>query len=262
MKRWISPPIQWLLWLGGLACLGAAAWHIWELRQLEAGQVRAGSVQVSLPDAGMLTPPPLASYRQQVEAPLFWEARSVPKPAPVAPPPVAAPPVKPEEPEIERVPPTGRLVGIVDLGNRFYALVRNETDSQSLHPGDQWESWTVASIDADKVVLTGGKQRLEIPLIGDFSAPKANKEMLAQQQREEQRRRHQQQRQQLEQRAEAADQDGLHKLAEQLTNAGAAAGDNAEQPAPVMSIKEALEARQRLMASRWGNNQDDKKDGN
>ena len=40
---------------------------------------------------------------------------------------------------------------------------------------------------------------------------------------------------------------------EQALNVGNDSDNAQQQPTPVLSIKEALEARQRLMASRWGN---------
>ncbi|MGB1009179.1 MAG: hypothetical protein ACPGVP_05630 [Thiolinea sp.] len=264
MKRLISPPIQLLLWLSGIACLVASGWSVWQLRQLNVDSNMAQSVKVEIPDAKALAVPGIQSYRKLVEAPLFWEERvvprKIPKPAPVA---VKAP--EPEVVEVELNPPVGRLVGIVDLGDKRYALVRNDTENQSLYQGDTWEGWKVDVIDADKMVLTAGKQRTEISLIGDFAAPKPNKQMLASKQRQAQRQRQQQIRQQQrqrqqQQRANQRQQGGNNAgnaqempPIDQLTQAlGGNNGQNGQQPAPVLSIKEALEARQRLMASRWG----------
>lgn len=292
MKRWISPPVQWLFWLGGIACLAAAAWNMWQLRQVTVAQhMGRNNVQIAIPDAKALNVPGIGRYQQLVQAPLFWEERAIPRPViprPPPPPPVVA---RAPEPEIEEVllnPPLGRLVGIVDLGTKRYALIRNETGNQSLYRGDEWEGWKVAKVDADKVVLKAGKQRAEISLIGDFAAPKPNKQMLAANQRRQHRKRQQhariqrQRQQMLQQQAQARAnvaqpsntgqsaqgqtgaasanvleqqvQDIRNQL-EQALNVGSDSEDAKQgQPTPVLSIKEALEARQRLMASRWGNN--------
>ncbi len=287
MKRWISPPIQWLFWLGGIACLAAAAWNMWQLRQATVAQHMArNNVQVAIPDAKSLNVPGIGRYRQLVQAPLFWEERAIPRP--VIPPPAPPPPrvvTRAPEPEIEEVllnPPMGRLVGIVDLGAKRYALVRNDAGNQSLYKGDEWEGWQVAKISAGKIELSAGKQSVEIPLIGDFEAPAPNKQLLAANQRRQHRQRQQHkriQRQQLLQQqaqaranagkqgqnpnaaalaAQALDnqqvQDAVRAQLEQALGVGSDSQDTEQgQPTPVLSIKEALEARQRLMASRWGN---------
>lgn len=289
MKRWISPPVQLLFWLGGIACLAAAAWNMWQLRQVTVAQHMARSnVQIAIPDAKALDVPGIGRYRQLVQAPLFWEERAIPRPVIQRPPPPQPVVARAPEPEIEEVllnPPLGRLVGIVDLGTRRYALVRNEAGNQSLYRGDEWEGWKVTKVDSDKVVLKAGKQKAEIPLIADFAAPQPNKQMLAANQRRQHRKRQQHMRiqrqrqqmlqQQAQARANAAQQGGtqpgldqagagnslnnqqvqdVRAQLEQALNVGNDP-DSAQQgqPTPVLSIKEALEARQRLMASRWGN---------
>ena len=136
MKRWISPPIQLLLWLGGIAFLAASAWNMWQLRQVTVAQhMSRGDVQVAIPDAKALDVPGIDSYLQLVKAPLFWEERAIPEPppppAPPPPPPVAVKRPPPQVVEVPLNPPTGRLVGIVDLGEKRYALIRNETEKQS-----------------------------------------------------------------------------------------------------------------------------------
>ncbi|MEZ5534897.1 MAG: hypothetical protein R3F02_04665 [Thiolinea sp.] len=267
MKRLISPPIQNLLWLGGIACLGFSAWNVWQLRQAEEQQFAASGVKVEIPDADELSIPGVTQYRQLVEAPLFWESRMKPKKAP--PPPTVAAVKELEVVEAELTPPVARLVGIIDLGDKKYALVRGETDSKALYKGDSWEGWIVEDINKERVLLSAGKNRTEVALISDFETPKANKQMLASQQRQTQQRqdRLQQIRQaQLNQQqhynrsqqpaavaaqpgAEGQEQQG-NPLNQQQSESGSQ--QQSEQPAPVLSIKEALEARQRLMAARWG----------
>ena len=148
-----------------------------------------------------------------------------------------------------------------------------------MYKGDTWEGWKVKKVESGKVLLTAGKQRAEIPLIGNFEAPKPNKQLLATQQRREHRRRQQalriqRQQQQLKQQqlqqqtnSQQPSQNGavnsgsltesqqIQAAKAQLEQALKVGGNTQDgQPAaPVLSIKEALEARQRLMASRWGN---------
>lgn len=275
MKRLINPPIQNLLWLGGIACLGVAVWGVWQLRQAEEQQFATAEVSVDIPNASELSIPGVRQYRRLVEAPLFWEARARPKIAPPPPKTVAA--VKePEVVEVELVPPLGRLVGIVDLGAKKYALVRNETENKTLYKGDAWDGWTIQDINSERVVLSAGKQKTEVALIADFEAPAANKQMMASRNRQKQRKRNRQQQlrqAQLKQQAQQAqhyDRAGKQQGANQAQQVGAIQpvnpvanpnqnsaaqqqGQNPQaEPAPVLSIKEALEARQRLMASRWG----------
>ena len=255
MKRLINPPIQTLLWLVGFTCLLAAAWSIWQLRAMDVDLSSAANVKVDIPDANALSVPPVNRYRQLVDAPLFWEARAVPRKEP--PSRLAVAP-KPEVVEVELIPPKGRLVGIVDLGSKVYALVRNDEENLSLYKGDKWEGWTVSDINSEKVVLIAGKQKAEIPLIGDFSAPKENQQIALARKRDEQRRKHLEQRQRLaNETANLASQNQsvpeLQPAAENASNAaGAENANGGEEAAPVLTIKEALEARQRLMASRWG----------
>ncbi len=167
-------------------------------------------------------------------------------------------------------------MGIVDLGKKKYALVRSDTENKSLYKGDVWEGWTVQDINSERVVITAGKQKAEVPLIADFEAPAANKQMLAARKRQEQRKRNRQQQQRLrqaqqKQQAQHYNRAGGQNVAAQgqgqrnknaappspvnpVRNQNRVAGRPAQpaEPAPVLSIKEALEARQRLMASRWG----------
>ena len=268
MKRLISPPIQNLLWLGGIACIGLAVWNIWQLRQAEEHQFAASGVKVEIPDADELSIPGVNQYRQLVEAPLFWESRLKPKKAP-PPPPVAA--VKElEVVEAELTPPMARLVGIIDLGDKKYALVRGETDSKTLYKGDSWEGWIVEDINTERVLLSAGKHRTEVALISDFETPKANKQMLASQQRQAQQRQQQIRKAQLQRQqqynrnqqpadagAEGQGQDRQNNALNQNQQPDAAQPPS-EQAAPVLSSKEALEARQRLLAARWGDKKNER----
>lgn len=254
MRQLTKPPIQLLLWMGGITCLLLGGWSVWQLRQVEETQFSAANVRVDIPESSALSVPGIGSYRKLVSAPLFWEERAIPRKAPSRPPRAVV--QRPVVPEVvpELIPPTGRVVGIVDLGKRYYALVRDEEQLNiTLNKGDDWDGWTVDSIDSNRVVLVAGEQRTEMSLIGDFEAPKVNKTMLAARQREEQRKK----RQQLMavRQKQATGQQPKTEAIPQLAPAAASSVKQAEQEqemAPVLSIKEALEARRRLMASRWG----------
>ena len=259
MKALISPPIQALLWLAGIGCLGWGGWSVWQLRQMDMSlqQSMTEAVDITPPAMDELRVPAVNAYQQMVQTPLFWQNRSVPPPPrPTVAAREAAPPPPPAEPpEI----PEGRLVGIVDLGKKRYALVRDQDDKNlSLHVGDKWGDWVVEEVSKRKLVLAAGEEHHEIPLIADFAAPQENKQLLADRQRREQQKKIEQQRAAMRQQQASSDAVSV-QAAQPAPTDPAAMPDPAQQlnqltnpTSPVLSIKEALEARQRLMASRWG----------
>lgn len=249
MKRLFSPPIQWILWLATSACLGLAAWNVMQLRLLDEEQSRSARVNVQIPESLMLTEPAVITYSRIVQAPLFWPSRAVPV-VEVAVTPTPAPAIAPEAPPPAPVlPPAGRLVGIVDIGSNKYALIRNEEKNLSLHLGEQWDGWTLEAIDAKKITLASGEQKQEVKLIADFAPPVENQQLALLRKKEEQKQQMAAARQQAQQVAPAVDNVAVPPT---LEPAVAEQTQAAQNPPPVMSLKEALEARQRLMASRWG----------
>lgn len=248
MKRLISPPIQLLFWLGGLALMGLSAWSLWNLKlQVESKHTKAEDVSVQIPDASLLASPDPNRYPKMVQAPLFWESRKA----------VESP--KPEQKQVIAAPvdtalPEGRLIGIVDLGDKLFAVMQNAAGGGvHLKVGEMWGAWKVSGIDPDKIILTLGDQRKELPLVGEFAAPKANPQA-------------------TQAKAPSTKANGAAKVPPLPTSAvpmpvppaasGAAVSESAptglpfpndtqKQPAP-LSAQEALDARQRLMASRWG----------
>lgn len=247
MKRLFSPPIQLVLWLASLACLGLAAWNVMQLRLLDQDETRSARVSVQIPESLMLTEPTVTTYNQMVQAPLFWPSRAVPVvevAAAPTPPPIAEEPEAPPPPPAP--PPVGRLVGIVDLGSNKYALIRNEEKNLSLHVGEQWEGWTLESIDAKKITLVAGEQKQEVKLIADFAPPVENQQLAQLRKKAEQKQQMAAARQQQVQQPAAPENLAIPPSLEPAAPAAA------QNPPPVMSLKEALEARQRLMASRWG----------
>lgn len=253
MKRLFSPPIQVMLWLGSFACLGLAAWNVMQLRLLDEDQSRSARVNVQIPESLMLTEPAVLSYSRMVQAPLFWPSRAIPvvevaTPAPTPSPVPEVPPPPPAQ------PPTGRLVGIVNVGANQYALIRTEEKNLSLHIGEQWEGWTLESIDTKKISLVSGEQKQEVKLIADFAPPAENQQLAQLRKKEEQKQQMAAARQQQAQQAATLPENLAVPPNLEPTATEQAQGVAAQNPPPVMSLKEALEARQRLMASRWGAN--------
>ncbi len=263
MKKLINPPVQGLLMLAGAGLLGLAGWNLLSLKlQDESRGGSASEVSVHIPDSGVLDTPEMDAYPKMVDTPLFWASRKrAEAPAQVA----EEKPVVPMDTTL----PEGRLIGIIDMGDHLFGIMAKQ-DGSSIHlkTGDMWGVWKVSGIDPDKVILAMGDQKQDIPLVGDFAAPKENPQV-AQARANGQKLAKQQQPDQLSAPAQAQ----LAQVA-QMAQAKAAmpAPDPAAQPdtpgqpqtaglpfpadtekqPPALSVKEALEARQRLMASRWG----------
>lgn len=259
LKKLTNPPVQSLLWGSSVILLALAGWSLLGLKMLdENGDKQAGNISVQIPDASMLDTPDLNSYLQMVETPLFWEGRKA-----VEPEKVVAQVVMPTDTTL----PEGRLIGIIDLGDSLFAIMENMAGgSVHLRKGDAWGAWKVQGIDPDRLILGLGDQQQEIPLLGDFASPQENPQVAqaraAQQLAGQQQVAQQAQRQAAMQAAQAkptAQPGGTLPTAEMprpFENAQQAAGlpfpaDTQKQP-PALSVKDALEARQRLMASRWG----------
>lgn len=240
MKKLIDPPIQAILLLSALALLAVTVWSLMSLRMQDEKQAdAASSVNVQIPDAGMLNAPNLNDYPQMVQAPLFWESRKAVEPPKVE---VAQPVAVP----VDTTLPEGRLIGIIDLGGSLFAIMQNALgNSVHLHKDDMWGAWKVAGIDPDRLILRLGDQEQSISLVGDFAAPKENPQVAQARQIREQ--------QQLQARQQAqVQQPATPPAAPPAQNAGLPfPADTSKQP-PALSVKDALEARQRLMAARWG----------
>jgi hypothetical protein len=266
MKKLTNPPVQGLLMLAGAALLGVAGWSLATLKLQDASQNDSASeVSVHIPDSRVLDIPEMDAYPKMVDTPLFWASRKrLEAPAQVA----EEKPVTPTDTTL----PEGRLIGIIDMGDHLFGIMAKE-DGSSIHlkTGDRWGAWKVSGIDPDKVILALGDQKQDIALVGDFAAPKENPQV-AQARVDRQKVAA---KQQIQNQLPAATQAQLAQVAQMAqAKAGAvlpaddpvaqpnAAGqpqtaglpfpaDTDKQP-PALSVTEALEARQRLMASRWG----------
>lgn len=262
MNKLINPPIQALLLVGSLGLLVLTGWSLLNLKMQGVTQARPNnSVSVSIPDARVLDVPALAAYPQMVQKPLFWESRNIPE----------VPNVKASV--VENVPvdtslPEGRLIGIVDVGDHLFGIMQDANGkSTHLRKGDSWGAWTVTELNNERLLLAQGSATQVIPLVGDFAVPQENPQL-------------------AQARAIMLQQQAASKPPAHVATAPVAAGtiappaggashpsippstaalmeiaakthglpfpaDMAKQP-PALSVQEALEARQRLMASRWG----------
>jgi len=251
MKQWINPPIQALLWLSGLLLCALTGWSFLNLQLLEEQQKQpSDNISVKIPDASALDAPDLNNYPQMVGTPLFWEGRKA-----IEPEAVAAAPVAPVVP-VDTTLPEGRLIGIIDMGESLFAIMENAAGgSVHLRKGDKWGAWDVTGIDPDRLLLGIGDQEQVIPLVADFTAPQESPQVaqarVVQQQTAQQN---------AAVRAAALATQPMTAppmaMAQPAGNMPAGAGlpfpaDTEKQP-PALSVNDALEARQRLMASRWG----------
>jgi hypothetical protein len=246
MKRLISPPIQVLFWLGGLALLGLAAWGLLNLKlQVESQKHKAEEVSVKIPDSSLLNSPDASRYPQMVQAPLFWESRKALEPP-------KAEPQKQVVVPTDTALPEGRLIGIVDLGDKLFAVMQNAAGGGvHLKVGETWGAWKVTGIDPDKLILTLGDQRKELPLVGDFAAPKANPTNPAGN-KTPQRPTPAQAKAVQPSAVPTQMQPPVQQAGGAAVSESAPTGAGAQNQPPPLSAQEALEARQRLMASRWG----------
>ncbi|QTR51524.1 hypothetical protein [Candidatus Thiothrix anitrata] len=266
MRKLINPPIQALLLMSGVGLLGLAGWSLVDLKLRDESQAHAGGeVSVKIPDASVLDAPAMDAYPQMVQTPLFWETRKKPEAPKQAAPVVEVVPVDTSLPE-------GRLIGIINLGDSSFGIVQDsEGQSTHLRKGDSWGAWKVIGLNSERLQLAQGSEVQEIPLIGDFAVPQENPQVAQAKARVLQ-----------QQAAIKRPVQGITPAA-QIAMAGkqqpvavppplvsppidpvmdnAMPGNNgmglpfpadtAKQP-PALSVKDALEARQRLMASRWG----------
>ncbi|WP_020561098.1 hypothetical protein [Thiofilum flexile] len=251
MKKWISPPIQWLFWLTGLGVIGLAAWNLYTLWAMTEESQAKSTVSVSLPDLSLLNAPGVATYQDFIDKPLFWSSRKVPAPPVVVA--AAAPPPEPVEPPIDKTLPDGRLVGVIDLGKKSYGIMRTSTsENHSLHVGDKWGNWVVTKVKKDKLTLKLGDENQDLLLIADFNAPKQNPAMLAKKAQDQQQQAQAETLARLKALQAAAAQNILTAAAEPKAGMPNEAFPSTEQAPPILSVKDALEARKRLMESRWG----------
>ncbi|MBK8452455.1 MAG: hypothetical protein WAQ53_16530 [Thiofilum sp.] len=249
MKKWISPPIQWLFWLSGVGAISLATWNLYTLWTMTEESHAKQAVNVTLPDLSLLNAPGVATYQAFINRPLLWSSRQVP-----APPVVASAPSAPIEIPVDKTLPDGRLVGVIDLGKKSYGIMRTSTaENHYLHVGDKWGSWVVEKVRKDKLTLKLGEEKQDLLLIADFNAPKENPAMLAKKAQDQQQQAQAETLARLKALQAAAAQNLLSSTLEPKAGMpNEAFPPTVEQAPPILSVKDALEARKRLMESRWG----------
>jgi len=243
MKQLINPPLNLLFTLIGSGLLTLGVWNVIDIKLMSEGnQVDSAYKKIEIPSAEALAAPPLRQYTAMLNAPLFWEGRQ--KFAP--PKPEAKKELKQKISLADQKLPEGRLIGIVDTGESMMVVFKDAENSHYLRLNDKWGSWKVTGIghDAIELALGGETQRLE--LISDYTAPAANKNKLAQK-RQRQR--------QVNTRRNGLAESRRPNLPANVRNLPHLASTQKLAPPTAlpaeMTIKEALAARQRLMAARW-----------
>ena len=244
MKQLINPPLNLVFTLIGLGLLALTAWNILDIKLMsEDDQSSEAYTKIEIPSAETLAAPPLRKYTAMLDSPLFWEGRQK-----ILPPKITKKEVKKEQFTLEdKKLPEGRLIGIVDTGESMMAVFKNAENSQYLRLNDKWGNWKVTGIGNDAIELALGKETQRIELISDYAAPAANQNQLAQQRKNHRTSRNNRRNALAESRRPnlPANVRNLPHLASMIKQAPPTA-----IPAE-MTIKEALAARQRLMAARW-----------
>lgn len=238
MKKWINPPANMLLTVLGLLLIAYTAWALFGLKLKNVESAKREYTRVAIPDSSTLSTPPLRDYMATIERPLFWEARKPyvpPKPEPVV--------VQKEETPVDTKFPNGRLIGVVDMGSSKMAVLKDNAKSHYLKLDDSWGAWNLAEIDKDSARFQLGKEEKVLSLIDDFKAPKPS--------------RHTPPPVPNVAKASAAKQVQRQLESELDKPRRLPAAEINRKDIPVgavpkgMSIKEALAARQRLIAERW-----------
>ena len=157
-----------VLWLGLLA---------WGFKiyltppQVEDYLPTAAELNVSEPETASLQSfdslrmPKLAQYRETVERPLFYPERRPPKEAP--------PPAPSPEPVVEEEEREMTLIGVLITPKSTTAMVKvvDEEKTDLLKVGDKVESWQLAEIKPDSILLKKGKETKELALLRNQRKP-------------------------------------------------------------------------------------------
>jgi len=241
MKQLISPPLNLIFTLIGCGLLALSIWNVINIKLMSEGNQKGETyTKIEIPSAEALAAPPLRQYTAMLNAPLFWEGRQ----KIVPPKPVAKKEMKQEVTLADKKLPEGRLIGIVDTGESMMVVFKDNENSHYLRLNDKWGNWKVTGIgrDAIELALGGEKQRLE--LISDYTAPAANKNQLAQKRKNK-----------VKARRNGLAESRRPNLPDNVKNLPHLASTQKQAPPTAlpaeMTIKEALAARQRLMAARW-----------
>jgi hypothetical protein len=180
--------------------------------------------------------PPLRNYKTMLDAPLFWDIREK---SVVAKPTI----VKAPEKQLDRSLPAGRLIGIINTGIVSMAVFNHENKSHYLHVDDQWGEWKVSKIHPSAIELRLAEETQRLELVSDYVSPAANKNQAPKQQVA------------IDRSNKSLTESRRAKLPAAVKNLPHVASKEKQVPPlalpAAMTIKEALQTRQRLMAARW-----------
>ena len=113
----------------------------------------------ALPAAQAFSMPPIETYAETLDRPLFSKIRRPPAPEPDAPAP------EPEKKQKVKV----RLAGVIISPRERVALVQEPRAKEitRLREGQEIEGWVLESILADRIVLRFGELREEVKIAGE-----------------------------------------------------------------------------------------------
>ena len=166
MTRALGPGLKppWTL-LGAAAVLAIVLG--WEWIGLASGApAPAATAPASAPPpaaAASFDPPPLPRFAEIAERPLFLPGRRP-----------QADDVEPAKPTAALKPPALAVQGVVLSPERRYAVIAhgNPVKYDAVAEGDTVEGWRVDSIDRDRVALSAGDAKVEVP-VGKFDKSRA-----------------------------------------------------------------------------------------
>jgi len=152
--------IIWLAMLGGLVLIYLSPPRLGDYLASSEDTDPAPLQIDTLQNFDSLQVPALAQYAETVDRPLFYPERRQPEPEP--PEPAAAPePPPPPEPDAEMT-----LIGVLITPASTTAMVKVENAEKTdlLKIGDKVESWQLAEIKTESVLLRKGQQTKELLL--------------------------------------------------------------------------------------------------
>jgi len=236
MKAWISPPINSVLSLMGLILLLLMLWNLINIQALSTDKRQQQNAAIPMSSTETLAIPPLRNYKTMLDKPLFWATRQKPLAT------VKGVVKAPEKP-LDRNLPAGRLIGIIDTGSRLMAIFNHENKSHYVSIDDQWGAWKVSKILPSAIELNLADETQTVELVSDYVSPAANKNQTIAQKATVNR---------SNKGLSESRQGTLPAAVKNLPHVASTEKQVPPLALPAeMTIKEALQTRQRLMAARW-----------
>ena len=154
-----------VLLAAGIMGLATAAWRVWTSTPIAQATPLAsvGATPASNVALGDLVLPRIDNFQQTLARPLFVEGRRPPELRPVAAPPSGPPPTVPTTAEVTI--DGYRLIGVMDSGMIRKAFVETPEGRRVwVAQGQPVGSWTLASIERERVELRSGDRKGELRL--------------------------------------------------------------------------------------------------